>query len=359
MAERALTSPAVWRLLRRKIGSKTDLEARNQALQILVQFGPGSEYDLRILRDTHRPVEYEEFLRAETFEACVKCLCNMLPAAREAEQLRHHHNSAEADAMWVMRKLFDGVPLRALKAGLVRKWLVNYPFDVRHPEKSVKEVIVKMSRCYEYDDDYERLLGCVLYGLVNHGEGRREMIKYGISDPGWELDDPHNLYGRHWAVRHLYGPSPSEMTLGGGGGGSAFQRYPYNARGTEMEPMEMVPTNFQNFPGNMLPGHPRFDLSPLAGAESSSPRRREESDEERALRSRRREAMVFAEGRGPITREDIIESAFQGDEIMNEEVEEELEQLVVEMGENQGRIRYWLDYLAALRPDGSIARSSV
>ena len=378
VAERALQSPVVWALLRRQLRSKTDLKVRDQALCILVQFGPGSNYDVRMRRDESRSIEFGEFFHPATFKACIACLCNMLPAARQAEYLRQHHESAEADALWFVHKLLENDIGLALEAGLVRKWLANYPLNVRTPEKSKKEIIREMIRAYEYADDYERLLCCVIHDMTEKLEARAAMQECSIGDPGAIYDMLKSQNRWTWGARHHYAPSPSERRFGGGGD---YGRNASEARHTALFPLDMFSMglphtgDFRLAPGEEPfaqvardhDGEPESEVldehAPLLGRDERVVRRREESDEERARRSRRREAMVFAEGGGPIRREDIIES--RREEIMDEEVEEELEQLIEEVGEGLDRSvdegtgegqRTWLDFLLALRPDGSVRR---
>lgn len=303
----------------------------------MVQFGPGANYD----------IDYDEFFHPATFAACVACLCNMLPVAYEAERLHQHHDSAEADALWFAHKLLENDVRLALKAGLVRKWLANYPLNVRTPEKSKKEVMREMTKAYEYGDDYERLLCCVLHDLMEVAEARGEMRACGLGDPGAARELKHQ-YELSWGLRHHYTPSASErrfpcaedhtrdvdsdwmmdvlpmdMILAGFGRGDGTSM----AQG--QEPLAHVTGDTDSEPGDAVNVN---GLASLWSPDERGVRRREESEEERALRSRRREAMVFAEGGGPIRREDIIES--RREEIVDEEIEEELEQLIEEMGED-------------------------
>ena len=332
-----------------------------------------STYDDRACRPELRNIESDEFFHPATFAAAVACLCNMLPAAREAENRRQHHDSAEADALWFVHKLMNKDVDLALKAGLVRNWLVDYPLTVQNPEKTMMETIQDRTTAYEYGDDYERLLCCVLYDLTEEAEGRRDMAKCGIGDPGPPSAAVKIHYGRHWGVRHQYDdPSVSEGRFGKRDyGGDASEDYEDDTAAAAMMDLERThdhvlrgEVDFANLAGDnstevgldFLDEH-----APPLGRDERVVRRREESAEERALRSRRREAMVFAEGGGPIRREDIIES--QRGDYMGEMVEEELEQLIEEvrdevdgvtherMGERQ---RTWLEYLVSLRPDGSV-----
>ena len=370
VVERALQSSTAWRLLRQQLRSKTDFKARDQALCILVQFGPTSTYDERVRRPESRKIEYEEFFHPATVVAVVDCLCNMLPAARQAENQHQHHDSAEADALWVAHKMVSNNGGLALKAGLVRKWLVNYPLSVQDLEKTKVEIIKEMVTAYEYADDYERLLCCVLFDLAEGAEGRRQMAKYGIGDPGAPYGMVKVNQGRNWGVRHQYEDHwASERRTGGWDQGRGFSEdYATTAALMQLErTQDDVPQNEAVFASiaqdDFAESGPEFsdEHAPLLGRDERVVRRREESAEERALRSRRREAMVFAEGGGPIRREDIIES--QRENTMDENEEEEIEQLMEELGEEidegtnemTGRVQMtWPEYLARLRPDGSL-----
>ena len=328
LSERTLQNATVWKILRRDLASK-NFEARDRALAILIEFLPALLRPAMITINT----EHSPFFQTATYASVVKCLCNMLPAAREAENMRIHHSSSEADALWLMQKLVEHDILQALKAGLVRKWLSQYPINAKSPEKERKIVIRDLIKACEYNDDYERLLCCVLHDTNDHQEARSEMEKYGIGDPGYVSTGRAYSNADAWAARR-YHPSSSYVRLNDDVGIDTDEEVPWEVAG------EPGPELVEDFIGVS--------------------RRREESDEEMALRRRRREAMVFAENGRPIRREDIIE---REEVIADEEVEEELEQLIEEMEAEMGpdadadaedEDEGWVGWLSRVRPDGSL-----
>ena len=369
IAERALQSSSVWRLLRQQLRSTKDPQARDQALRILVHFGPESTYDDRMRRAESRNIEYDGFFHPATFKATVACLCNMLPTARAAENHSRHHDSAEADALWFASKLLDHNADLVLKAGLVKRWLVNYPFMLRDPGKTKEEVIRDMILSYEYADDYERLLCCILCDLTEDTQARQQMAKYGLG----EIASPHGLLklraGQNWGVRQQYqnpweldrhfdGPE-HERGMGEVSGVAAAMMDLSRTTGRdhgEGAQDEIFPPNFDQtgirrsgaeIPEGQVPSmHPDDRIS----------RRQEETAEERALRSRRREAMVFAEAGSPLGQQHIIESqrgANMDEDELRRLAETESRVMAFVIQWTVEGLRTWAAFLFRLRPDGS------
>ena len=243
----------------------------------------------------------------------------MLPAASEAEAEALHHTPAEADALWIMQQLLEisesNIP-SALMAGLVSKWLCRYPFQTKWPKKEKKEIVNDMIYGFEYDDDYENFLCSILRILARHSKGRSELKQYGLADAShlkrMKMVSEDTFLPME-QINHVLVEADEEAAL-----------IPVNEGG-------------QGLSGFANP--------------TSNARRREESLEERSLRRRRREAMVYAENGRPIQREDIIEQ----DSFVDEEFREELEQLIEEVEATDLRTiprETWLGWLSRSRPDG-------
>ena len=262
----------------------------------------------------------------------VKCLVNMLPAAREAESAGHHHSPAEADALWIMQQLLETSVSAALRAGLIKKWLSQYPLQTKRPNEEKKDIIRDMVQEFEYNDDYERFLCCVLREITQFTSARLEMKEHGIGDPG-EFDVGSTFADNsRWLARRDQIPTYMEMPT-------------YMERSDDPR----LDTDDEGVLIATVDGGPR---SPSTFGNPTGPlRRREESHEERSLRRRRREAMVYAENGRPIQREDIIEREYV---VRDEDVEEELEQLIEEAaGEHAiDQSSSWWSWLSRIRPDG-------
>lgn len=198
----------------------------------------------------------------------------MLPKARAAMESGCHHSSAEADALWLLHKLVEIDVIKALNAGLVTKWLARYPFGQSHPDESRARSIWNMVVLFEYSDDYERLFLCVLYEMQQYLEARTEMSQHGLWDLSFGLAPGNHELESQWESRRHFSPL------------SSYSRFPSSSHMSMDDITTLEPSEAQNV---------------------STMRDHEESIEERALRRRRREAMVLGEEGRPLSREDIIE----------------------------------------------------
>ena len=320
-------------------------------------------------RTESRIIEYDGFFHLATFKATVACLYNMLPAARAAENHDRHHDSAEADALWIASKLLNHSIDLALKAGLVGRWLVNYPWTLRDPGKTKEEVIRDLIRAYEYADDYERLLCCILCDLTENTQGRQQIAKYGLGDHERPPGSPKLRAGQSWGVRqqhqnpwevdrHFNGPE-HERSMGEVHGVAAAMRDLSRTMGQDNG--EGVPdgSSRQNFDQNEVTRSgaelPEGHVAPVSPDDRIS-RRQEETSEERALRSRRREAMVFAEAGSPLGQQHIIESQ-RGVNLNEDELrrlaESENGVMTLVIRWTLEALKTWAEFLVRLRPDGS------
>lgn len=339
-----------------------------------MHFGPGSTYYDRLRRTELDRVEDDEFFHPATYAAIVACMCNMLPAAREAEKLHQHHDSAEADALWLAYKLLYHNSALMVRVGLVRKWLAHYPLNLRTPEKTREEMMEEIITKYEYNDDYERLLCCLLCDLTKDNQALKQMVELGLGGPTL----PHALLkycaGQNWGARQQY-QNPSDLdrqldaseredVLGGVQDVVAAMMDLSRTMGEGHDARAQAEAFVQNFNRNdptQSDARDAVEHTPLVHHGEHFPRRREESTEERTLRSRRREAMVFAEAGRPLRRGDIIESRRRAnlDDVSEDGLDrmyEDVEGLVA-VQSNGGTARHqrtWVEFLARLRPDGSV-----
>ncbi|KAI9813068.1 MAG: hypothetical protein M1827_004288 [Pycnora praestabilis] len=206
-----------------------------------------------------------------TLIALVDCLCNCLDRKRYRPL-----NSATAStpterkAMELLKGfLSDHVP-EALSAGVVKRWLAKYPFVEVGASEEQRRAVFQQFKTLDSDDF---LMSFIVMSVMHHAEGRKQLRMVG-----------------------LLGSSIGED----GEGGDTW----------------------------MVGGEETAGLAPGSRVMSDLGRRvTEESAEERALRRRRRDAMVLSEEGRPLTRENIIE---QGEVVRNEEVDRNLEQLIGE-----------------------------
>jgi hypothetical protein len=141
---------------------------------------------------------------------------------------------------------------RALRAGLVSRWLAHYPFGGPNtPESRRVKIVTDLRRDRTEDQEMNRILSM----LDNEPEGRRQLRKHGLM-------------------------------------GSAIGETPYDDEGQDGLLFER---GWRALIRSVMPHYP------LPGS-----RVHEESREEQALRRRRREAMVLSDGAGPLGSEDII-----------------------------------------------------
>ena len=155
---------------------------------------------------------------------------------------------------------------QALGAGIVSRWLANYPFCGGSVSETRKIEAVQQLKTWNTEDT----LMCDILSMIDCApEGRKELRKHGLVGSAiGETDDEEG------------------DTLMVGGEDTAGFSIGSIARGRRV---------------------------------------REESIEEQALRRRRREAMVLSEGGRPLGRDDIIQ---RDNVIRDEDVEQELERLI-------------------------------
>ena len=222
---------------------------------------------------------------------------------------------------------------------------------------------------YEYSDDYERLLCCLLYDLTENAQARQQMAEHGLgqsTSPDTMLKVRH---GNRWGERRQHRlPCYHEIRLDESEQERVIGEVP-DVTGPMMD--DWSPAMVQNVRALIEQRDALIEArdahlgiyeerGPLTRPEERRQRRREENAEERALRGRRREAMVFAEAGRPMRQEDIIESrrGANSDDVHEDGLERMIE-AVQEMATDAGQVttrrqRTWTEFLVSIRPDGSI-----
>ncbi|KAI4103441.1 MAG: hypothetical protein L6R37_003796 [Teloschistes peruensis] len=211
----------------------------------------------------------------------INCLKGLLPLSYhyEVERAKGHPQSRtrpELDALELLDSFLDrhGVQF-ALNYGVVRLWLAEYPFggdlESSYPSSQASRLAAKRRRLNSLRTgrDKDRPMDSIIKNIMAHRYGRESMSKAVISGDSFfdefRFDDdkdedeaPEDEYSEIWNEVHGAAMAPeSESSLG-----------PMMRRGQRV---------------------------------------REESLEEQALRSRRREAMVLGETGRPIEGTDIIQ----------------------------------------------------
>lgn len=324
ITDRAVVEEPVWNLIISDIAGK-DVERRDKALacfRFLCDYFPGNKKAETLV------------CRHSTYKAIVDCLCNLLPDAQAAENKSAFRTQPERDALYVLHIIIGFDVTTALEAGVIRRWLGQYPFGGTDTSKDQKKKIVTEildSMSYYEDSDFGRSMRAVLFCTSKCHSPRKEMVKHGLLDvpQGRETNEGWDM---------------SENTTG------AYSD-----------------TNWT---------HTNWAPRSVPGGTNNRPR--EESFEEQALRRRRREAMVLGEAGRPIERADIIErdsaalerfgsqdlgsleeESEEGESeqpvaaVSDEDVEEELELLMQEIIEEESfKDRGWWGWLKRLRPHG-------
>lgn len=242
----------------------------------------------------------------------------------------------ERDALYVLNRIARLDVPRALEAGTISRWLVQYPFggagaSNREKKNALTQIIDHGT--HFYDTHYMTSMQFLLSLMSQNISSRKEMVEHGL------LDVKYSRFERWSLTNHVQEdydvPEAAQML------------WPL-PRGMSRH----IPVGTINRP-------------------------REESFEEQALRRRRREAMVLGEVGRPIERADIIEpdstvqDGFRSlfDELeedseqpvaaVADEVEEELEFIDEEITQTKS-VRHggWWDWLTRLRPDGLVREST-
>ncbi|OJJ63201.1 hypothetical protein ASPSYDRAFT_86843 [Aspergillus sydowii CBS 593.65] len=197
-----------------------------------------------------------------TYTALVDCLCNLLGEHVEKTSdtvspiFPRTRPPGEIKAMRTLNILLQENTPAALEAGIVSRWLANYPFPCALTEPSRRQDVVILMKTWWADD---AVMSAIFGTLSSHPEGAKQLRKYGLMGSMLEENDHDELSDD-------------------------------NDDGDEESDVWMV------------------DGDDTAGSRPIPARRhRDRNIEEQALRRRRREAMVLSDGRRPIGNDDIIQ----------------------------------------------------
>lgn len=190
-----------------------------------------------------------------TYIALIDCLCNFLEehteetGTTESPILPKTRPPGEKKALITLNIILSENIPAALEAGIVSRWLCNYPFPCLRETEYRRRDVVWLMKTWWSDDS---VMSSIINTLMSHQDGIRQLRKYGLMGSMMEEND-HDDYD---------GDSDVWMV----------------------------------------------DGDDTAGSRRPLPRRQpDENAEEQALRRRRREAMVFSEGGRPLDNDNIIQ----------------------------------------------------
>ncbi|KAL4913160.1 hypothetical protein BDW62DRAFT_220848 [Aspergillus aurantiobrunneus] len=197
-----------------------------------------------------------------TYTALIDCLCNLLSehVEKTSETISpifpKTRPPGEMKAMKTLNILLQENIPAALEAGIVSRWLANYPFPCALTEPSRRQDVVILMKTWWLDD---AVMSAIFATLSSHPEGAKQLRKYGLMGSMLEENDHDEISDD-------------------------------NEDEDEESDVWMV------------------DGDDTAGSRRIPGRRpRERNPEEQALRRRRREAMVLSDGRRPLGNDDIIQ----------------------------------------------------
>ncbi|KAL4802889.1 hypothetical protein BDV18DRAFT_163413 [Aspergillus unguis] len=198
----------------------------------------------------------------QTYTALVDCLCNFLDEHVEKTSdtispiFPRTRPLGEIKAMRTLNILLGENVSAALEAGIVSRWLANYPFPCALTEPSRRQDVVILMKTWWSDD---AVMSSIFATLSSHPEGAKQLRKHGLMGSMLEENDHDEVSD--------------------------------NEDEDEESDVWMV------------------DGDDTAGSTRRTPARRlrERNPEEQALRRRRREAMVLSDGRRPLGHDDIIQ----------------------------------------------------
>ena len=123
--------------------------------------------------------------RHSTYKAIVDCLCNLLPEAQNAEKNSAFRTQPERNAVYVLHNILDLDVPNALRAGVISRWLVQYPFGGAGASKyKKKKTIMEIldSETYYEDADFGRVMRAMLFYMSRIPPLRKEMVEHGLLD---------------------------------------------------------------------------------------------------------------------------------------------------------------------------------
>lgn len=219
-----------------------------------------------------------------TFTALIDCLCHFLNEHTEEtgttiSPIRPRTRPiGENKALKTLYIILSGNVPAALEAGIISRWLTNYPFPCAVQDETKKRNIVFMMKTWWSDDP---IMSSIINTLSSHQEGLKQLRKYGLMGSRME-EHTADAYGNDF-----HDDNDDE------GGDSGLHDYDTD------DHRDHDPDSDSDV--WMVDGEGTAGASPWLGM-----RPQENSAEEQALRRRRREAMVFSEGGRPLVQDNIF-----------------------------------------------------
>lgn len=123
--------------------------------------------------------------RLSTYTAIVDCLCNLLPEAQAAEKDSTFRTQPERNAIYFLYHILGFDVAKALEAGVISRWLTQYPFGGTNAskfkkKKTIMEILDKSS--YYEDSDFGRTMHAMLFRMSRTSSLRKEMVEHGLLD---------------------------------------------------------------------------------------------------------------------------------------------------------------------------------
>ncbi|KAL4969242.1 uncharacterized protein BDV14DRAFT_196066 [Aspergillus stella-maris] len=200
----------------------------------------------------------------QTYTALINCLCNFLDEHVEKTSdtispiFPRTRPLGEVKAMRTLNILLQENIPAALEAGVVSRWLSNYPFPCALTEPSRRQDVVILMKTWWSDD---AVMSAIFATLSSHPEGAKQLRKHGLMGSMLEEKD-------HDDISDDDNDDEDESDVW------------------------------------MVDGD---DTAGTTGSRRVPGRRPRRNPEEQALRRRRREAMVLSDGRRPLNNDDIIQ----------------------------------------------------
>ena len=122
--------------------------------------------------------------RHSTYKAIVDCLCNLLPEARIAEKDPAYRTQPERDALYFLDQIFLFDRAKALEAGVISRWLTQYPFGGTDTSKHKKKTIIDIidNGPFSEDADFRNSMWAMLSMMSNSPPLRNELVEHGLLD---------------------------------------------------------------------------------------------------------------------------------------------------------------------------------
>ena len=122
--------------------------------------------------------------RHSTYKAIVDCLCNLLPEAQIAEKDSALRTQPERDALFVLDRTLDFDIEKASEAGVISRWLAQYPFrgaDTSGHKKTTIMKILEPGPFYQ-DTEFRNTMRGILDYMSRFDLLRNEMVEHGLLD---------------------------------------------------------------------------------------------------------------------------------------------------------------------------------